>query len=151
MLRAAIRTSNLLYLLAGAWPKWRARLLLSILKTLLRSLMDVAHPWKVPFGGPIWYHVGKMLSWNELKLVSSTHRLRLKNPTISHCGRNLVKTLCWGVPKHLRMIGIPAAIDLNRLVLRETPKFTGNLGFYHRIHKQKPCLFYIFSSQIWGF
>ena len=141
-------------LLAGTWPKSRARLLLSILETLLRSLWDVAHPWKFDLGvpyGSIWYHFGKMLSWNELKLVSSTHRLRLKNPMICHCGRNLVKTLCWEFQKHLRMIGIPAAIDLNRLVLRETPKFTGNLGAYHTIHKQKPCLFYIFSSQIWGF
>ena len=31
-------------LLAGTWPKSRARLLLSILETLLRSLWDVAHP-----------------------------------------------------------------------------------------------------------
>jgi len=38
------------------------------------------------------------------------------------------------------MIGIPAAIDLNRLVLRETPKFTGNLGFLPHDSQTKTLL-----------
>ena len=93
-----------------------ARLLLDILETLLRSLQDVSHRSSLWIWGSLCPKgkMRKMLSSNELKLVSCAQPL--KTPMFCHCGGNPVKTLCWWVQKHLRMIGILAAIDLNRLV-----------------------------------